>query len=43
MKRQGLVNTGYISPEIAYVGEYRLRRKGRVKEMDFQLLKERRG
>jgi len=37
MKRRSLVNTGDISAEI---GEYKLRRKGRVKEMSFQLLKE---
>jgi len=35
--RRSLVNTGDISP----VGEYRLRRKRRVKEMGFQLPKER--
>jgi len=42
MKRRSLVNTGDISPEIA-IGEYRLRRKGRVKEMGFQLVKEKIG
>jgi len=42
MKRRSLVNTEDISPEIAY-SEYRLKRKGRVKEMGFQLLKEKRG
>jgi len=35
-----MVNIGDISPEIAYIGEYRLRSKGRVKEMGFQLVKE---
>jgi len=43
MKRRCLVNTGDISPEIAYTGEYRLRRKERVKEMGFQLGKEKKG
>jgi len=35
MKRRSMVNTGDISPEKA-IGDYRLRRKGRVKEMSFQ-------
>jgi len=48
MKRQSLVNTGDISPEIAYDIAYRLRRNrlrrnGIVKEMGFQLLKKKRG
>jgi len=33
MKGRSLVNTGDISPEIASLGEYRLRRKGRVEEV----------
>jgi len=37
MKRRSLVNTG------DGLGEYRLRRKGRVKEMGFQLLQKKRG
>jgi len=40
MKRLSLVNTGDISPEIN-LGEYRLRRKGRVKEMSFNFLRKR--
>jgi len=32
-RRRSMVNTGDISPEP--IGEYRLRRKGRVKEMGF--------
>jgi len=32
----------YIRPEIAYLSEYRLRKKGRVKEIGFQLLKKKR-
>jgi len=35
MKIRSLVNTVDISPEIAYIGEYRLRRKERVKVVDF--------
>jgi len=42
MKIRSLVNTGDIIPEKA-IGEYRLRREGRVKEMGFQLLTEKRG
>jgi len=38
MKRRSLLNIRVISPEIAYMGKYRLRRKRRVKEMGFQLL-----
>jgi len=30
MKQHSLVSTGDINPEIAYIGEKRLRRKGRV-------------
>jgi len=43
MKQRSLVNNGDISPEIAYPGEYGPRkRKGRVKEISFQLVKEKR-
>jgi len=34
MKQRSLVNTGDISPEIAYIGEYRLRWKERAKEIE---------
>jgi len=43
MKRRSLVNTGDISPGWDSLGEYRRRRKGRVKEMSFELVKEKRG
>jgi len=43
MKRRSLINTGDISPEIAYISEYILRRKGRVKKMGFKFFKEKRG
>jgi len=41
-----LTGEAWSIPEISYrdsLGEYRLRRKGRVKEVSFQLLKEKRG
>jgi len=35
MKKTSLVNAVDISPDRDSLGEYRLRRKGRVKEMSF--------